>query len=65
MLYHQPLWTCEATGRSNLTYEQALESEGRDEQNRAEFRFCEVLRKRILYNVQFRKLFIYIFLFRT
>ncbi|KAG2225366.1 hypothetical protein INT45_005610 [Circinella minor] len=54
MLYHQPLWTCEATGRSNLTYEQALESEGRDEQNRAEFRFCEVLRKRILYNVQFQ-----------
>ncbi|KAI8146739.1 ATP-utilizing chromatin assembly and remodelling N-terminal-domain-containing protein [Fennellomyces sp. T-0311] len=54
MLYHQPIWTCEATGRANLTYEQALESEGRDEHNRAEFRFCEVLRKRILFHVQFQ-----------
>ena len=54
-MYRQPIWTCEATGRSNLTYEQALESEGRDEHNRAEFRFCEALRKRMLHRIQFRK----------
>lgn len=55
LMYRQPVWTCEATGRSNLTYEQALESEGRDEHNRAEFRFCETLRKRMLHRIQFRK----------
>ncbi|KAI9322215.1 ATP-utilizing chromatin assembly and remodelling N-terminal-domain-containing protein [Dichotomocladium elegans] len=54
MLYRQPVWTCEATGRQNLTYEQALESEGQDEQNRAEFRFCETLRRRMLQRIQFQ-----------
>lgn len=58
MLYHQPNWVCEVTGRGGLTYEQALESEGRDDRNRVEFRFCETLRRRILLRVQFRKSFI-------
>lgn len=31
-----------------------MESEGRDERNRAEFRFCETLRRRILHRILFR-----------
>jgi len=27
MLYKKPIWTCELTGKMNLTYEEALESE--------------------------------------
>lgn len=27
MLYKKPVWTCELTGKMNLTYEEALESE--------------------------------------
>ncbi|CEG66262.1 hypothetical protein RMATCC62417_02874 [Rhizopus microsporus] len=52
-LYHQAVWECEVTGRQNLTYEQALESE-RMEGDRAEFKFSEVLRKKILARVQFQ-----------
>lgn len=53
-LYHQAIWECERTGKTNLTYEQALESE-RNEHERAEYHFSEVLRKSILNQVQFRK----------
>ncbi|KAI9020042.1 ATP-utilizing chromatin assembly and remodelling N-terminal-domain-containing protein [Phycomyces nitens] len=54
-LYQQPIWQCEVTGRQNLTYEQALESESGDD-NRAEFRFCITLRKHMLDRVQFQTL---------
>ncbi|KAG0192120.1 hypothetical protein DFQ28_010119 [Apophysomyces sp. BC1034] len=53
MFYLQPHWQCELTGRQNLTYEQALESE-RAYCYRAEFQFCEALRKRILRRLQFQ-----------
>lgn len=52
-LYHQAIWECEVTGRQNLTYEQALESE-RMEASRVEFKFSEVLRKMMLIRAQFR-----------
>lgn len=54
-LYHQPIWECEATGKKNLTYEQALESE-RSEHDRAEFKFCQALRVHILNRIKFRTL---------
>jgi bromodomain adjacent to zinc finger domain protein 1A len=53
-LYHQAIWECEATGRQNLTYEQALESE-KTEHSRAEFKFCQALRINILNRIKFRK----------
>lgn len=53
-LYHQPIWECEATGRQNLTYEQALESE-KTEHDRAEYKFCQALRISILNRIKFRK----------
>ncbi|CAO3618011.1 unnamed protein product [Mucor fragilis] len=56
-LYHQAIWECERTGKTNLTYEQALESE-RNEHERAEYHFSEVLRKSILNQVQFQTLHI-------
>ncbi|RCH97679.1 hypothetical protein CU098_002438, partial [Rhizopus stolonifer] len=52
-LYHQAIWECEATGRKNLTYEQALESE-RTEHDRAEYKLCYALRKQMLHRVQFQ-----------
>ncbi|KAG1053790.1 hypothetical protein G6F43_004152 [Rhizopus delemar] len=52
-LYHQAIWECEVTGRQNLTYEQALESE-RMEASRVEFKFSEVLRKMMLIRAQFQ-----------
>ncbi|KAI8639433.1 hypothetical protein BD408DRAFT_392367 [Parasitella parasitica] len=55
--YLQAIWECERTGRTNLTYEQALESE-KNEHDRAEYLFPEVLRKSILNKVQFQTLHI-------
>ncbi|KAI8993270.1 ATP-utilizing chromatin assembly and remodelling N-terminal-domain-containing protein [Pilobolus umbonatus] len=52
-LYQQSIWECEVTGRQNLTYEQALESE-RGEVNRVEYRFSEALRKDMLLRIQFQ-----------
>lgn len=52
-LYHQAIWECEATGKQNLTYEQALESE-KTEHDRAEFKFCQALRINILNRIKFR-----------
>ncbi|KAG2193757.1 hypothetical protein INT47_005038 [Mucor saturninus] len=57
-LYHQPIWECEATGRQNLTYEQALESE-KTEHDRAEYKFCQALRISILNRIKFRKCLFY------
>ncbi|RUP16258.1 hypothetical protein BC936DRAFT_139538, partial [Jimgerdemannia flammicorona] len=50
-LYRQPIWQCETTGRLNLTYEQALESE-RIEKERVEDKFPGQLRRRVLEMVQ-------------
>ncbi|KAI8977536.1 ATP-utilizing chromatin assembly and remodelling N-terminal-domain-containing protein [Mycotypha africana] len=54
-LYQQSIWECEVTGKKDLTYEQALESE-KLERDRAEFKFCQPIRREILNKVQFRKL---------
>jgi bromodomain adjacent to zinc finger domain protein 1A len=53
MLYRQPIWQCETTGRSNLTYVQALESE-RKEKERVDDRFPEQLKECVLKRLQFR-----------
>ncbi|KAI8071611.1 hypothetical protein BC940DRAFT_293280 [Gongronella butleri] len=53
MLYQRPIWECEMTGRQQLTYSQAVESE-QAEKNRVEYRFCPVLRKRLLSHLQFQ-----------
>lgn len=53
MLYRQPIWQCETTGRSNLTYAQAVESE-RKEKERVGDRFPEQLKAGVLQRIQFR-----------
>lgn len=53
-LYQQPIWECESTGKTNLTYEQALESEKSEYANVA-YKFSSTTRKVILNRVQFRK----------
>ncbi|KAI9475445.1 MAG: ATP-utilizing chromatin assembly and remodelling N-terminal-domain-containing protein [Benjaminiella poitrasii] len=53
-LYNQAVWECEATGRKNLTYKQALESEKSEHDKRMEYLFCKALRKCILERVQFQ-----------
>ncbi|KAG2182437.1 hypothetical protein INT43_007367, partial [Umbelopsis isabellina] len=53
MLYRQPIWQCETTGRSNLTYVQALESE-RKAKERVDDRFPEQLKACVLKRLQFR-----------
>lgn len=53
-LYRKPIWQCESTGKSNLTYEQALESE-KVEKERVQDKLPEQLQKRVLLHVQFRK----------
>ncbi|KAG1456290.1 hypothetical protein G6F56_006863 [Rhizopus delemar] len=50
-LYQQPVWTCEITGKHNLTYQQALESE-RIEKRNVESKLPKVLRKAILTRVE-------------
>ncbi|CAO3665968.1 unnamed protein product [Rhizopus stolonifer] len=50
-LYQQPVWTCEITGKHNLTYQQALESE-RIEKRNVESKLPRVLRKAILTRVE-------------
>jgi hypothetical protein len=57
MLYRQPIWQCETTGRSNLTYAQALESE-RKEKERVGDRFPERLKAGVLKRLQFRTWYI-------
>ncbi|KAI8086198.1 uncharacterized protein BX664DRAFT_335154 [Halteromyces radiatus] len=51
-LCHRRIWECEVTGRQHLTYQQAKESEQGD--IRVEFKFCLVLRKRLLSHIQFK-----------
>ncbi|KAI7898906.1 ATP-utilizing chromatin assembly and remodelling N-terminal-domain-containing protein [Cokeromyces recurvatus] len=53
-LYNQAIWECEVTGRKNLTYKQALESEKLEHDKRVEYIFSKPLRKCILEKVQFQ-----------
>ncbi|KAH8547802.1 hypothetical protein BGW37DRAFT_524047 [Umbelopsis sp. PMI_123] len=52
MQYRLPQWQCERTGRADLTYDQALESEYAQD-SRAEYRFSFSLAKRVFQCVQF------------
>jgi bromodomain adjacent to zinc finger domain protein 1A len=54
MQYRLPQWQCERTGRADLTYDQAMESENA-QNSRAEYRFSFGLAKRIFQCVQFSK----------
>lgn len=54
MLYRQPIWQCETTGRSNLTYAEAVASE-RKEKERVGDRFPEQLKACVLKRLQFRE----------
>lgn len=54
MQYRLPQWQCERTGRADLTYDQALESENAQD-SRAEYRFSFSLAKRVFQCVQFGK----------
>ncbi|KAG2184498.1 hypothetical protein INT43_000407, partial [Umbelopsis isabellina] len=52
MQYRLPQWQCERTGRADLTYDQAKESENA-QNSRAEYRFSFGLAKRVFQCVQF------------
>ncbi|KAI9479531.1 ATP-utilizing chromatin assembly and remodelling N-terminal-domain-containing protein [Zychaea mexicana] len=52
-LYKAHVWQCEVSGRSNLTYEEALESE-RTEKNRVKEKLPDALQKRVLERAQFQ-----------
>lgn len=54
MQYRLPQWQCERTGRADLTYDQAKESENA-QNSRAEYRFSFGLAKRVFQSVQFSK----------
>ncbi|CAO3651252.1 unnamed protein product [Cunninghamella blakesleeana] len=53
MLCQRPIWECEVTGKQDLTYQQAKESE-KAQEKRVEIKFCLVLRKRLLSFIQFQ-----------
>jgi hypothetical protein len=53
-LYEQPIWQCESSGRSNLTFAEALESE-RTEKDKVQNKIPVELQKAILQRAQFRK----------
>ncbi|KAI9314873.1 ATP-utilizing chromatin assembly and remodelling N-terminal-domain-containing protein [Dichotomocladium elegans] len=53
LLYRQPIWQCEMTGRINLTYAEALESE-RVEKSRVKEKLPEELQRRVLERAQFK-----------
>ncbi|KAI8340761.1 hypothetical protein BC941DRAFT_347555, partial [Chlamydoabsidia padenii] len=52
-LYRQPIWQCESSGRSNLTYAEALESE-RIEKDKVQNKLPVELQKAILKRAQFQ-----------
>lgn len=54
-MYKKRVWQCEFTGKSNLTYYEALESE-RSEKEQVEDKLPEELQKSVLVYIQFRKL---------
>lgn len=51
-LYKKPIWQCESTGKSKLTYKEALESEKIEKER---VKLPEELQKRLLMHIQFRK----------
>jgi hypothetical protein len=53
-LYRKPIWQCESTGKSNLTYKEALDSE-KVEKEKVQDKLPEQLQKRVLLHIQFRK----------
>lgn len=53
-LYKKPIWQCEATGKQNLTYMEALKSE-REEKERTGNKLSLELQKQVLLHIQFRK----------
>ncbi|ORZ24596.1 hypothetical protein BCR42DRAFT_458465 [Absidia repens] len=53
-LYKRPLWQCECTGRSSLSYAEALESE-RSGKPKAKNKLPEALQKPVLERAQFQK----------
>ncbi|KAI8366381.1 ATP-utilizing chromatin assembly and remodelling N-terminal-domain-containing protein [Choanephora cucurbitarum] len=52
-LYRRPIWQCEFTGKSSLTFKQALESE-KAEKERVSDKLPEPLQKRVLMHLQFQ-----------
>lgn len=52
-LYRQRVWRCKVTGKSNLTYEEALVSEHRATENVQQF--PKDLMPRVLHMIQFSK----------
>ncbi|KAI8098498.1 ATP-utilizing chromatin assembly and remodelling N-terminal-domain-containing protein [Halteromyces radiatus] len=52
-LYKRPVWQCESTGRSNLTYAEALESE-RIEKEKVQNKLSVELQKAVLERAQFQ-----------
>ncbi|SAL98350.1 hypothetical protein [Absidia glauca] len=52
-LYEQPIWQCESSGRSNLTFAEALESE-RIEKDKVQNKIPVELQKAILQRAQFQ-----------
>ncbi|KAI8971567.1 ATP-utilizing chromatin assembly and remodelling N-terminal-domain-containing protein [Mycotypha africana] len=52
-LYKKPIWQCESTGKANLTYKEALESE-KLQKERVQEKFPPQLQKRILLYLQFK-----------
>ncbi|KAG1472464.1 hypothetical protein G6F56_001521 [Rhizopus delemar] len=55
LLYKKPIWQCEATGKVNLTYLEALKSE-KEENNRTGNKLSLELQKQVLLHVQFQAL---------
>ncbi|PHZ15046.1 uncharacterized protein RHIMIDRAFT_277004 [Rhizopus microsporus ATCC 52813] len=54
-LYKKPIWQCEATGKQNLTYMEALKSE-REEKERTGNKLSLDLQKQVLLHIQFQTL---------
>ncbi|KAI8375497.1 ATP-utilizing chromatin assembly and remodelling N-terminal-domain-containing protein [Blakeslea trispora] len=52
-LYRKPVWQCEFTGKSSLTFKQALESE-KAEKERVSDKLPKPLQKRVLMHLQFQ-----------
>ncbi|KAG1083841.1 hypothetical protein G6F42_022046 [Rhizopus arrhizus] len=50
-LYKKPIWQCASSGKSNLTYKEAMESEKHDK-DRVQEKIPELLQKRVLEYIQ-------------
>lgn len=58
----EPIFTCEYTGKSGLTFFGAIESEQK-ESEKTQLAFPDVLKPRVLRACHFRKLYAYLFFF--